>query len=56
MASDPENRFVQPAEGIVIVSSPVLTPEQLAELERKRRALIEAKRRERERERDQKKG
>lgn len=40
MAKNPKERFVQPASGVVIISSPVLTEEQLAELELKRRVAL----------------
>ena len=40
MAKNPKERFVQPASGVVIISSPVLTEEQLAELELKRRVAV----------------
>ena len=40
MAKNPKERFVQPASGVVISSSPVLTEEQLAELELKRRVAL----------------
>ena len=40
MAKNPKERFVQPASGIVIISSPELTEEQLAELELKRRVAL----------------
>ena len=41
MVYDPAKKFVQPAEGIVVLSSPVLTDEQLAALERDRLKKIE---------------
>ena len=35
-----EEKFVQPEEGIVVISSPVLTAEQIAALERERQKKI----------------
>ena len=35
-AYDPKEKFVQPADGIVVISSPVLTAAQVAELEQQR--------------------
>ena len=40
MAKNPKERFVQPASGVVIISSPVLTEEQLADLELKPRVAL----------------
>lgn len=48
MVYDPAKKFVQPAEGIVVLSSPVLTDEQLAALERERLKKIEKLRNERD--------
>ena len=48
MVYDPAKKFVQPAEGIVVLSSPVLTDEQLAALERERLKKIEKLRSERD--------
>ena len=38
--SDPKERFIQPASGVVLISSPVLTEEQIAEIELKRRVAL----------------
>ena len=40
MAKNPKERFVQPASGVVIVSSPVLTEEQIVEIELNRRVAV----------------
>ena len=40
MAIDPIERFIQPAEGIVVISSPALTAKQLAELEQERKEKL----------------
>lgn len=34
--NDPRQRFIQPAEGIVVISSPGMTQAQIIELEKKR--------------------
>ena len=41
---DPRERFVQPAEGIVVISSPGMTAAQIAALEKKRLAKLRASR------------
>ena len=49
---DPGERFIQPASGVVLISSPGLTEEQIAEIELKRRVALKEEKEKEEKEDD----